>query len=278
MLADLLDMPYVHVDAASIPDPYTAASQFFGSARGIVNSNQPGRLEKAAKHHAGAVVEVADLDHAVPTVRCVLADQFLQILETGIGQSATGASFCCDKLIFVFTMNLPGQLDEKVRKRIGFGSELSRTEITDRVTTELRKVVSGAFLSRVGRPILFQPLTDASVAQIVEREIVHALRVAASRGELQPGGIQLEDGLGARLLATADANAETVGARGLQDTVRTRVSRAFIGALRSDRLASGHAWHVSMDAGGELVVSGGAAGPQNRLGDSEPKCKRTEAG
>ena len=77
MLADRLDVPYVNIDAASMPDYYTASAQLLGSGRGIVGSFQAGRLEQAAKHHRGCVVEVSDIDHAPPTVRGPLADLFL---------------------------------------------------------------------------------------------------------------------------------------------------------------------------------------------------------
>ena len=129
LIAKLLNIPYVNIDAASMPDYYTATSQLLGSARGIVGSFQSGRLEQAAKHHSGALIEISDLDHASPNVRCVLADLFLQILETGEAQSATGAMFSCANLILAFTMNLPKGQDERVRKKIGFSSEPTRPEV-----------------------------------------------------------------------------------------------------------------------------------------------------
>ena len=120
LLAEWLGIPYICIDAASMSSSHTAAAQLLGSGRGIVGSYQSGRLEQAAKHHAGAVIEVSDLDHAVPEVRAAMADLFLQILENGEAQSATGAMFSCANLIFVFTMNLPGGQDAKVHQGIGF--------------------------------------------------------------------------------------------------------------------------------------------------------------
>ncbi len=55
LLARVLDVPFVVIDAASMSDAYTVTSQLLGSSRGIVNSYQPGRLEQVAKHHRGAV-------------------------------------------------------------------------------------------------------------------------------------------------------------------------------------------------------------------------------
>lgn len=261
LLAQRLAIPYVNIDAASMPDYYTAAAQLLGSGRGIVGSFKSGRLEQAAKHHAGAVIEVSDLDHAVPIVRCALADLFLQILETGEAQSATGAMFSCANLIFAFTMNLPGGADEKVHRTIGFNGQPSRRDVGTRVTVELKQMLSGAFLSRVGTVILFEPLGEVAMATIVERTLAKAAGVTCERLGLSVIGVSVAAGTGRAVLAALDTDVTAFGARALHEHSRTLASEAILECCRSGADLCGCVLLLQADAQGRLQVRVVAATP-----------------
>lgn len=228
LLARRLGIPFLNIDAASLPDIHTASAQLLGSGRGIVGSHQSGRLEQAAKHHRGAVIEVSDLDHAVPSVRSSLSDLFLQLLETGEAQSAMGAMFSCANLLFAFTMNLPGGQDAAMRNRIGFSNPPSRRDIQREVATEIQRVLSGAFLSRVGTPIVFDPLEGAALEQIIERAIRATVLSSAERLGIEAGPVSIEEGLGAYVLASMESRLVTSGARALFEHGRTRAVEAFL--------------------------------------------------
>lgn len=228
LLARRLDVPYVNIDAASMPDFHTAASQLLGSGRGIVMSHLPGRLEQVAKHHAGCVVEISDLDHAPAHVRAPLADLFLQLLETGEAQSATGGMFSCANLVLAFTMNLPDGADEAVLKGIGFNAAPSRQEVQARVVKEIKRLLSGAFLSRMGRPILFSPLDTAALVQVVEQAVRGAFRSAASRFGLELKIIELAPGLGSGLLEVMGLDVVAFGARAILEHGRGLAAEAFL--------------------------------------------------
>lgn len=228
LIAQRLGVPFINIDAASMPDHYTARSQLLGSARGIVDSHKSGRLEEAAKHHTGAVIEVSDLDHAVPAVRAALADLFLQVLETGEAQSAAGAMFSCANLIFAFTINLPNNLDESVRKVLGFQNTLSQREVRKRVEFEIKEMLSNAFLSRVGSPIMFEPLDEGALAAIVETAVRQALVSGCERLRLEVGQVQLAGGLGSDLMKAFDENILSSGARALLEKARAMSAAALM--------------------------------------------------
>jgi len=255
LLAKRLDIPYVNIDAASMPDYYTAAAQLLGSGRGIVGSYQSGRLEQAAKCHSGAVVEVSDLDHAVPSVRAALADLFLQVLETGEGQSAAGGMFSCANLIFAFTMNLPDGMDEAVRKRIGFNDLVSRRQLTADVADHIKRMLSGAFLSRVGTPIVFEPLDGTALALIVERAIQAAVVSAATHLHAEIAGVVLEEGLGARAAAILESQVVSSGARALLEHGRCLASCAFLELQQHTPDLSHRVLKVYFDSEGRLCIN-----------------------
>ncbi len=227
LLAKILNIPYVNIDAASMPDYHTAANQLLGSGRGIVMSHQAGRLEQAAKHYTGTLIEVSDLDHAAPSVRAALADLFLQVLETGEAQSATGAMFSCANVIFAFTMNLPGGLDEGLRKGIGFNNIPTRKDISKRVAQEIKTMLSGAFLSRIGTPVVFEPLDGPSLGIILERSIKNAAISASERFNAQIEKVRIEEDLGKKLIASMESSIVSFGARAILEHGRTLTARSF---------------------------------------------------
>jgi len=254
LLADWLGIPYINIDAASMPSSHTAAAQLLGSGRGIVGSHQSGRLEQAAKHHAGAVIEVSDLDHAVPEVRAAMADLFLQILETGEAQSATGSMFSCANLIFVFTMNLPGGQDEKVHRGIGFQNRPDAREVRQRVVSELKTMLSGAFLSRIGTPILFEPLEGEALAAIVSRAIQAALKAAAKRLHLSIQEVVIAPEVARLVLASLETSVTAFGARTVLEHGRALAARAILDLQRQGEDFRGKTVEVFATSMGELTL------------------------
>lgn len=254
LLSRRLNIPYVNIDAASMPDYHTAAAQLLGSGRGIVMSHQAGRLEQVARHHTGAVVEISDLDHAAANVRSVLADLFLQVLETGEAQSATGAMFSCANVIFAFTMNLPNGMDETIRKKIGFGHSPSRKDLNRDVSGEIREMLSSAFLSRVGTPVIFDPLDEASLARIMEKAVKKALVLAAKNLGLTGIEFDLSPDLGRHLIDHSTADITAFGARGLLEYGRQSAAQALVTLRTTNPLKSNMKLHAGLDEKGKIKV------------------------
>lgn len=234
LIAELMGIPYVNIDAASMPNFSFASSQLLGSGRGYVMSNKPGRLEQVARHHTGALVEVSDLDHADPSVRSGLADLFLQVLETGEAQTSTGSMFSCANVIIAFTMNLPGGADEAVRKGFGFTPAPAREEVTHRVVSEIKTMLSTAFLSRVGTPILFDPLNSEAMGLILERSISRALKAAVAQLDVTVSEISPEPDLGGKLLELKYRSLTSFGARGLLEEGRSMAATALLNFLEKN--------------------------------------------
>jgi|GEM_PF-640622 len=254
LIARRLNVPFVNIDAASMPDFPTASGQLLGTARGIVMSHQPGRIEQVANHHCGAVIEVSDLDHCPGHVRAFLSDLFLQILETGEAQSATGAVFSCANIIFIFTMNLPAGADETLRRGFGFGNDPSPASVRDRVMSEIRAMLSGAFLSRVGTPILFEPLDGKALEEIVARAVKASLLTASGRLGIPVKDVCLAPSARAALTAWPQAHIVSSGARALLEHGRSLAAEAFLQAHRAGRIRVGGTVFVSGDPGGKLHI------------------------
>jgi len=257
LLANWLRVPLVHVDAASMSDHHTGSAQLLGSGRGIVGSHEPGRLEKAANHHAGAVVEVSDLDHAKPDVRSHLGDLFLQILENGEIQTATGAMVSCANLVLAFTMNLPDGLDARAWQPVGFGETPSPAEVGKRVAQEIEHMVSGAFVGRAGSPILFDPLTVAVLAQIAQHVIEKSIGLGLSRLQMEPSEILVTPTVGKAVAASIDIDFTSFGVRAVLEKARSLSAEAVMEVVRLELDIRGKPVSVSATPNGTLVLTTG---------------------
>lgn len=255
ILAKILEVPHINIDASSIPDYYTASAQLLGSGRGIVGSYEAGRLEKAAKHSSGAVIEVSDLDHAPDSVRGHLADLFLQVLDTGEAQSATGSMFSCANLIFAFTINLPAGRDELLRRGMGFETNRSLADIQRDVESEIKTLFSSAFLSRIGKPILFAPLNGSELALIAEKELkrslVQGLAVLGSHTE----SIDIVSGTGDALITRHLDNIDRHGARVVAELTRQLITNLLLTELDNYRQKTFTKLTIGSSATGDLKIT-----------------------
>jgi ATP-dependent Clp protease ATP-binding subunit ClpA len=234
LIAECLEVPCLNIDASVFSDKYSASSQLFGAARGIVGSFESGELEQAAKHHIGAVVEISDLDHCEPGVRMQLADLFLRILDRGEAQATKGPIFSCANLIFAFTINLPFGMDEEVHRSFGFNEYPDDEEVGQKVIGHLREMFSGAFLSRVGYPILFDPLAGSALGSIVENALRVGLERATQRLDLNVDSVFLEKNVGEKLLPHLKSNIDSFGALSLIEKAQSEAADALLNLIDSD--------------------------------------------
>ncbi|MBU2488891.1 MAG: hypothetical protein KKA60_05835 [Proteobacteria bacterium] len=251
-LATLLDIPYYTWDMSAIPDSHTAHSQGFGAGRGIVSSQIPGHVERTALSPFGAVLEMADADHSA--VRAFVADQCLQLMETGEAQTGTGDRFSVARVIFVFTMNLPDGLDEKVhRKSIGFSNPPNEKDVEKAVTAHLKQLFGRAFISRMGSPVIFSPLSGDALAAILERAVIEAVSIALTVSGHAPKVI-LEKGMGGHLMQSMDRNVESFGARVLLEHGRQAAAMAIQDFLFKQKAGPAAKVMVRVDSHGRLEL------------------------
>jgi ATP-dependent Clp protease ATP-binding subunit ClpA len=197
---------------------------------------------------------VSDLDHAAPSVREYLGNLFLLILENGEIQTAAGAMVSCANLVFAFTMNLPAGSDERVRRSLGFGDQPSHREVGQRVIGEIKEMLSGAFLSRVGTPILFDPLTGSVLAQIAERAVESSLAAALPRLEMEPAEIIVDPAVGETVVEAMEVSIISFGVRALVERARSLSADAVLAIERRGLSVKGKRVKVLVGEAGSLTL------------------------
>lgn len=227
LLASALGWQHGIIDCGGIADYYTFSAQLLGSGRGIVNSNNPGRLESIARQSSGAVLEISDIDHSPQHIRAAICDLFLLALETGVGQASVGGTFNVCNTIICFTANLPGHKDESARNPLGF-RDADERDAEDSILRGLREVMSSAFLSRVGTPVLFRPLEGDTLRSIASRELAAAVARAASNDGRQFLEVAVDPRAAEHCVSLAQRRMLSSGARMLLEQARACAADAYI--------------------------------------------------
>jgi ATP-dependent Clp protease ATP-binding subunit ClpA len=164
-----------------------------------------------------------------------LSEQFLQILQTGQAQSGHGTTFSCASLIIIFTLNLPDGADERLFTPIGFGQPEAGDNLNT-LTTELKKMLSPAFLSRMGQAVLFNHLSQRTLAMIMESALEKSLRTAGKNFGIDINQIQISPSLGKNFIKIKNKDAIAFGARPLEDRARELVVNAFLAFIENHNM------------------------------------------
>ncbi|MBM3211771.1 hypothetical protein FJZ33_06110 [Candidatus Poribacteria bacterium] len=169
------------------------------------------------------------MDHTPAYVCSYMGDIFLSILETGQAQSATGVSFSCANLVFCFSFNLPGLKDQEVRRGgLGFKSP-SHEDVRKGILSELQQILSPAFLSRIGSPIIFEPVSDPrALGEIARRTIKSALYAITEGLNIKVGEIFMDVGVEIPIVEMVKDSILTFGVRALLEKARSLTTLAFL--------------------------------------------------
>ncbi len=153
-----------------------SATRLIGAPPGYVGYDEGGQLTEAIRRKPYSVVLFDEIEKAHPDVFNVL----LQVLDDGRLTDNKGRTVNFKNTIIIMTSNLGSQL---IRENEEAG--ISR-ETTERAVLEmLRSTIRPEFLNRIDEIIMFTPLDEAEIQQIV------GLQIASIHKMLLENGIDL---------------------------------------------------------------------------------------
>ncbi|MCU0482949.1 MAG: ATP-dependent Clp protease ATP-binding subunit, partial [Chloroflexi bacterium] len=147
-------------------------SRLVGAPPGYVGFDEGGQLTEAVRRKSYAVILLDEIEKAHPEVFNIL----LQILEDGQLSDAKGRRVDFRNTIVIMTSNL-GARQLQSGGSLGFRpfgeTEEARAEqsyevIREKVMTELKNAFRPEFLNRIDATIVFRPLTQDEIRQIVD--------------------------------------------------------------------------------------------------------------
>ena len=243
----------VRIDMSEYMEKHTV-SRLIGAPPGYIGYDEAGQLTEAVRRRPYRVILFDEVEKAHPDVLNLL----LQILEDGRLTDSHGRTVDFRNTVIIMTSNLG--TDDLQRQPFGF-----RTDPKDRVMDEqqLRSSVNDAlkrtfrpeFLNRIDETIIFNPLTQEQIIQIVElmvREVGHRLEERGITFELTPEA--------SRWLAQEGFD-PVYGARPLRRAIQRFLENPLSKGILSGEFQEGD--HVVVNADGSgLSLSKNQAGDQ----------------
>ncbi|MGN1241785.1 MAG: ATP-dependent Clp protease ATP-binding subunit, partial [Alloprevotella sp.] len=203
-----------------------SVSRLVGAPPGYVGYDEGGQLTEAVRRKPYSVVLFDEIEKAHPDVFNIL----LQVLDDGRLTDNKGRTVNFKNTIIIMTSNLGSQfIQSKLEGIAPSGAERDRAveEAKEGVMELLKKTIRPEFLNRIDDIIMFSPLTEPEIRQIVRLQIDAIVR------RLQSQEVSLTvDESAVGLIASAGFDPE-FGARpvkrALQRLLLNDLSRALLG-------------------------------------------------
>ena len=202
-----------------------SASRLIGAPPGYVGYDEGGQLTEAIRRKPYSVVLFDEIEKAHPDVFNIL----LQVLDDGRLTDNKGRVVNFKNTIIIMTSNLGSNL---IRDKFSLITEENREEVIERTELEvmelLKKTIRPEFLNRIDETIVFTPLTEKEIAQIVE------LQLNGFKKMLKLNGVELEYTPEAVRSIAAEGYNPEFGAR----PVKRVIQRKVLNQLSKDLLAN----------------------------------------
>jgi len=146
-------------------------SRLIGSPPGYVGYSEGGQLTERVRSQPFCVILLDEVEKAHPAV----LNLFLQIFDDGRLTDAQGRTVYFSDATVIMTSNLGSELWFK--RRLGFGTaEMPVEQVEEAMLAELHKRLPSEFLARVDEIVVFHPLTESDVRQIVRQKLDSIVR------------------------------------------------------------------------------------------------------
>ena len=149
-----------------------AATRLIGAPPGYVGYDEGGQLTEAIRRKPYSVVLFDEIEKAHPDVFNVL----LQVLDDGRLTDNKGRTVNFKNTLIIFTSNLGSQLiREAMEREANIAEPLSRSQLREATTQQvmdlLRQTIRPEFLNRIDETIMFTPLNESQIRDIVGLQI-----------------------------------------------------------------------------------------------------------
>lgn len=148
-----------------------SVSRLVGAPPGYVGYEEGGQLTEAVRRKPYSVVLFDEIEKAHPDVFNIL----LQVLDDGRLTDNKGRTVNFKNTIIIMTSNMGSQMIQQKLEAIANKNAEERAHIIDETKSQvldmLKKTIRPEFLNRIDDIIMFQPLTQPQIEQIVRIQI-----------------------------------------------------------------------------------------------------------
>jgi ATP-dependent Clp protease ATP-binding subunit ClpB len=233
----------VRIDMSEYMEKFST-SRLVGAPPGYVGYEEGGQLTEAVRRRPYQVVLFDEIEKAHPDVFNVL----LQLLDDGRLTDSQGRTVDFKNTVIIMTSNI-GSTTLVEAAEAGPDAFEGAAE---RVRLQLREHFRPEFLNRVDEVIVFKPLDEAQL-----REIVGLLAANLTR-RLAESAIALELSDAALTLLAREGYDPVFGARPLRRSIQRRLENPLARRLLAGEFKEGDTVRVDVSPDGELTFNGSA--------------------
>jgi ATP-dependent Clp protease ATP-binding subunit ClpC len=236
----------IQIDMSEYMERHTV-SRLVGAPPGYVGYEEGGQLTEAVRRRPYSVVLLDEIEKAHPEVFNIL----LQVLEDGRLTEAKGRTVDFRNTVIIMTSNVGADL---IRQESTMGFRLERDEertyedMKDTIMEQVKRTFRPEFLNRIDEIIVFRPLTEENLKDIV------GLLVGRTQKTLKEAGIDLEVTEAAKSKLVKEGYEPTFGARPLRRTIQRLVEDPLSEQMLEGKIKPGEKVEVDMDEKEEKLV------------------------
>ena len=166
------------IDMSEYQEKHTV-SRLIGAPPGYVGYDEGGQLTEAVRRKPYSVVLFDEIEKAHPDVFNIL----LQVLDDGRLTDNKGRTVNFKNTIIIMTSNMGSQYIQSQMEKLNGSNKAQIIEETKReVMNMLKKTIRPEFLNRIDETIMFLPLTEKEIKQIVNLQIGNVRKMLAENG------------------------------------------------------------------------------------------------
>ncbi|MCW2799911.1 MAG: NDP-hexose 4-ketoreductase [Aeromicrobium sp.] len=232
----------IQLDMSEYSEKHTV-SRLFGSPPGYVGYEEGGQLTEKVRRRPFSVVLFDEIEKAHPDI----FNSLLQILEEGHLTDGQGRVINFKNAVVIMTTNLGAR---EISKGVNLGFSQagdtagSYNKMKERVQIELKQHFRPEFLNRVDEIIVFPPLTQDEILQMVD------MMIDSLEKRLAEKDMSIELTLEAKDLLSKRGFDPVLGARPLRRTVQREIEDVMAEKLLYGDLRAGQLVLVGVDGEG----------------------------
>lgn len=206
-----------------------AVSRLIGSPPGYVGHEEGGQLTEQIRRRPYSIILLDEIEKAHPDVFNIL----LQILEDGRLTDGKGRTVDFKNTLIIATSNIGSDLILERLKHSEQNEEAKLIEIKDQVFDKLKDHFRPEFINRLDEIIVFKPLSESQIADIVK------LMIDKTRRLLEAQGLKLET-TDKAISEIAKLGYDPVfGARPLRRTIQREIENKLSKAILEEKFRKG---------------------------------------
>lgn len=156
-----------------------SVSRLVGAPPGYVGYDEGGQLTEAIRRKPYSVVLFDEIEKAHPDVFNIL----LQVLDDGRLTDNKGRVVNFKNTLIIMTSNMgSAYIQSQMEKLNGNNKEQVIEETKNEVMNMLKKTIRPEFLNRIDETIMFLPLNESEIKQIVTLQIKNVQKMLARNG------------------------------------------------------------------------------------------------